>query len=173
MREKPALSSTMKSPISVGISCATIASAVTMPSSGLARKAAAIRMPSVKLCMPSPIRIIQPDLPASLASWPCAWWWPSPSWWCEWRSSASFSSMKKVSRPASRVANSFCGLAPESKASGKACSSEVDSMMPTDRLTSRSTILESSVNENRAAAEMLTTPAKAVAVRMDRRIGSI
>jgi len=33
--------------------------------------------------------------------------------------------------------------------------------------------LESSVNENRAAAEMLTTPAKAVAVRMDRRIGSI
>ncbi|MFC5477967.1 hypothetical protein [Massilia suwonensis] len=46
-------------------------------------------------------------------------------------------------------------------------------MMPTDRLTSRSTILESSVNENTAAAEMLTTPAIRVASRMDTRIGSM
>jgi hypothetical protein len=33
--------------------------------------------------------------------------------------------------------------------------------------------LESSVNENNAAAEMLTTPATTVASRMEIRIGSI
>jgi hypothetical protein len=37
----------------------------------------------------------------------------------------------------------------------------------------RSTTLESSVNEKTAAAEMLTTPAKMVAARMEMRIGSI
>jgi hypothetical protein len=37
----------------------------------------------------------------------------------------------------------------------------------------RSTILESSANEKMAAAEMLTTPAKIVASRMEMRIGSI
>jgi hypothetical protein len=46
-------------------------------------------------------------------------------------------------------------------------------MMPTERLTMRSTTLESSVNEKMAAAEMLTTPAKMVASRMEMRIGSI
>jgi hypothetical protein len=37
----------------------------------------------------------------------------------------------------------------------------------------RSTILESSANEKMAAAEMLATPAKMVAARMEMRIGSI
>lgn len=39
--------------------------------------------------------------------------------------------------------------------------------MPTDRLTMRSTILDSKANENTAAAEMLTTPAMVVASRME------
>jgi heme exporter protein D len=42
-----------------------------------------------------------------------------------------------------------------------------------ERLTMRSTILESSANEKMAAAEMLATPAKMVAARMEMRIGSI
>jgi hypothetical protein len=46
-------------------------------------------------------------------------------------------------------------------------------MIPTDRLTMRSTTLESSVNEKIAAAEMLTTPAKIVVSKMEMRIGSI
>ncbi|MBB3119141.1 hypothetical protein [Pseudoduganella violacea] len=46
-------------------------------------------------------------------------------------------------------------------------------MMPTDRLTMRSTTLDSSVNEKIAAAEMLTTPAMVVASRMEIRVGSI
>jgi hypothetical protein len=46
-------------------------------------------------------------------------------------------------------------------------------MIPTDRLTIRSTTFESSVNEKTAAAVMLTTPAIRVASRMEMRIGSI
>jgi hypothetical protein len=46
-------------------------------------------------------------------------------------------------------------------------------MMPTDRLTIRSTTRESSVNENSAAAEMLVTPATVVASRMEMSTGSI
>jgi hypothetical protein len=61
----------------------------------------------------------------------------------------------------------------DSNASGKACSSEVDSMMPTDRLTMRSTSLDSSVNENTAAAVMLTTPASVVARMMETSTGSM
>ncbi|HJW53894.1 MAG TPA: hypothetical protein VJ577_01340 [Burkholderiaceae bacterium] len=40
-------------------------------------------------------------------------------------------------------------------------------MMPTDRLTIRSTIFASRPKENTAAAEMLKTPAKVVASRME------
>ncbi|GGY80921.1 hypothetical protein GCM10007388_12010 [Pseudoduganella plicata] len=69
--------------------------------------------------------------------------------------------------------NSVRGSAPDSKASGSACSSDVDSMMPTDRLTMRSTTRDSSVNEKIAAAEMLTMPATVVASRMDVSTGSI
>jgi len=58
----------------------------------------------------------------------------------------------------------------DSKASGSACKNEVDSMMPTDRLTMRSTILDSSENENTAAALILMTPAIAVVNRMDSRV---
>lgn len=43
-------------------------------------------------------------------------------------------------------------------------------MMPTDRLTMRSTILVSSENEKMAAAEMLNTPAIAVVKRMDNSV---
>jgi len=39
--------------------------------------------------------------------------------------------------------------------------------MPTDRLTMRSTSLDSSENENKAAAEMLKTPEMAVVNRME------
>jgi hypothetical protein len=46
-------------------------------------------------------------------------------------------------------------------------------MMPTDRLTIRSTTFDSSENEKTAAAEMLTTPATSVASRMELRMGSI
>ncbi|WP_229217782.1 hypothetical protein [Massilia forsythiae] len=46
-------------------------------------------------------------------------------------------------------------------------------MIPTDRLTMRSTTLESSENEKTAAAVMLTTPANPVASRMEMRIGSM
>jgi hypothetical protein len=45
--------------------------------------------------------------------------------------------------------------------------------MPTDRLTMRSTILDSSENEKAAAAEMLITPARVVARRMESSVGSI
>src|SRR5262249_1921596 len=85
----------------------------------------------------------------------------------------SFSSMKKASRPASSAPNRERGSAPDSNASGSACSSEVESMMPTDRLTMRSTILDSRANENTAAAEILATPAMEVASRMEIRTGSI
>ncbi|WP_265415630.1 hypothetical protein [Undibacterium parvum] len=44
-------------------------------------------------------------------------------------------------------------------------------MIPTDRLTMRSTILESSEKEKMAAAEMLNTPAMAVARRMEMSVG--
>jgi hypothetical protein len=63
------------------------------------------------------------------------------------------------------------GSAFDSKASGSACSSEVESMMPTDRLTMRSTTFVSRVKENTAAAVMLTTPARPVASRMDNENG--
>jgi hypothetical protein len=46
-------------------------------------------------------------------------------------------------------------------------------MMPTDRLTIRSTIFDRSANENTAAAEMLIMPAMVVASRMEMRVGSI
>ncbi|MFC0251351.1 hypothetical protein [Massilia consociata] len=46
-------------------------------------------------------------------------------------------------------------------------------MMPTDRLTIRSTTFDSSANENTAAPVMLTTPAMTVASRMEERMGSI
>ncbi|GAB3426546.1 hypothetical protein GCM10027320_02140 [Massilia solisilvae] len=71
------------------------------------------------------------------------------------------------------MANRLRGSAFDSNASGSACSSEVDSMIPTDRLTMRSTTLDSSVNEKMAAAVMLTAPANSVASRMEMRIGSI
>ena len=47
------------------------------------------------------------------------------------------------------------------------------SMMPTDRLTIRSTAFESSANEKMAAPVMLRTPATMVASRMEPRMGSI
>lgn len=65
------------------------------------------------------------------------------------------------------MANKAWVSAFDSKASGKACSSEVDNSMPTDRLTMRSTTLDRKAKENTAAAEMLTTPAMVVASRMD------
>ncbi|MES2257906.1 MAG: hypothetical protein V4724_05275 [Pseudomonadota bacterium] len=46
-------------------------------------------------------------------------------------------------------------------------------MMPTDRLTMRSTTLASKVNEKMAAAVMLMTPAIVVASRMEMSVGSI
>jgi hypothetical protein len=46
-------------------------------------------------------------------------------------------------------------------------------MIPTDRLTIRSTTFESSVNEKMAAVEMLMTPAKMVASRMEMSVGLI
>ena len=46
-------------------------------------------------------------------------------------------------------------------------------MMPTDKLTMRSTTFDSSVNEKIAAAQMLTTPAMVVASKMEMSMGSI
>ena len=43
-------------------------------------------------------------------------------------------------------------------------------MIPTDRLTIRSTIFDSSANENSAAADMLKTPAIVVASKMESRV---
>ena len=65
------------------------------------------------------------------------------------------------------MANKACASAFDSNASGNAFSSEVDSRMPTDRLTMRSTIFDNSENEKMAAAVMLTTPAMVVAKRME------
>ena len=76
---------------------------------------------------------------------------------------ANFSSTKKASKPPSSTANSVWLSACDSKASGNACNKEVASMMPTDRLTMRSTILDSSANEKIAAAVILKTPAIVVA----------
>lgn len=83
---------------------------------------------------------------------------------------ANFSSRKNPSKPASNVANNACGSAFDSNASGNACKSDVDSMIPTDRLTMRSTIFDSRPNEKIAAAEMLNTPAMVVANRMGARV---
>jgi uncharacterized protein (DUF2345 family) len=49
----------------------------------------------------------------------------------------------------------------------------MESMMPTDRLTIRSTTRASSVNENSAAAVMLAAPASVVASRIEMSTGSI
>jgi hypothetical protein len=68
------------------------------------------------------------------------------------------------------MANKVCASACDSKASGNACSNDVDNRMPTDRLTIRSTTFDNSENENSAAAEMLTTPAMVVANRIDSRV---
>jgi hypothetical protein len=46
-------------------------------------------------------------------------------------------------------------------------------MMPTDRLTMRSTTLDRNANEKIAAAVMLNRPAMVVASRMDSRTGSM
>ena len=83
---------------------------------------------------------------------------------------ANFSNKKNASKPPNRQANSERGSVPDSNASGSACNSEVDSMMPTDRLTMRSTILDNKVNEKIAAAVMLSAPAIAVANRMDNNV---
>lgn len=68
------------------------------------------------------------------------------------------------------MANSVRGSACDSNASGSACSNDVDSMIPTDRLTMRSTIFDSNANEKIAAALMLKTPAMVVASRMEIRV---
>jgi hypothetical protein len=87
-----------------------------------------------------------------------------------WRNTANFSSRKNPSKPASKQANKERVSAFDSNASGSACSKDVDNIMPTDRLTMRSTILVSSENEKMAAAEMLNTPAIAVVKRMDNSV---
>ncbi|MGK5030910.1 hypothetical protein [Janthinobacterium sp. DSP2-3-3] len=46
-------------------------------------------------------------------------------------------------------------------------------MMPTDKLTMRSTTLDKNANEKIAAAVMLNTPAIVVASKMDIRTGSM
>jgi hypothetical protein len=58
-----------------------------------------------------------------------------------------FSSWKKASKPTSNVANKLRGLVWDSNTSGKACKSEEDSMMPTDRLTIRPTIFDNRAKE--------------------------
>ena len=80
---------------------------------------------------------------------------------------ANFSSRKNPNNPASNVANKACTFAPDSNASGSACNKEVESNMPTDRLTSRSTIFDSRLYEKKAAAEILIRPASVVASKMD------
>src|SRR5450830_1193098 len=86
---------------------------------------------------------------------------------------ANFSSRKKASKPINKVANRLRGSACDSNASGKACSKEVDNMMPTDKLTMRSTTLDKNANEKIAAAVMLNKPAMVVASNMDKRTGSM
>ena len=46
-------------------------------------------------------------------------------------------------------------------------------MMPTDRLTMRSTIFDSKLYDRKAAAEMLITPAMTVASKMEDSVGLI
>lgn len=82
---------------------------------------------------------------------------------------ANFSKRKNASKPASKKANRVRGSALDSKALGSACRNEVESMMPTERLTMRSTSLESSENEKIAAKLMLSTPAMAVVNSMEIR----
>ena len=67
---QPAERRIAKSPASCGTSCAMIAIVVVQPSTGSARKAAAMSRPSVKLWKLSPIRMVSVSPP-----WPCAWWW--------------------------------------------------------------------------------------------------
>ncbi len=74
--------------------------------------------------------------------------------------------MKKPSKPPSKVANKLRGSAGDSNASGRVCKNVVESMMPTDRLTMRSTTLDKIENEKIAAAVMLTMPPSVVATRM-------
>ena len=83
---------------------------------------------------------------------------------------ANFSSKKNPSKLASNSANRLWLSAFDSNASGRACRNEVDSMMPTDKLTILTTIFDSRENENTAAALMLMTPAMAVVNRMESRV---
>ena len=46
-------------------------------------------------------------------------------------------------------------------------------MMPTDKLTMRSTIFDSRLYERKAAAEMLSTPARTVASKMEESVALI
>jgi len=64
------------------------------------------------------------------------------------------------------VKNRLCGLACDSNASGNACKRDVANMMPTDRLTMRSTIFDNRPKEKIAAIVMLKAPDSAVASRI-------
>jgi hypothetical protein len=46
-------------------------------------------------------------------------------------------------------------------------------MIPTDRLTMRSTIFDSRLYDRKAAAEMLSTPARTVASKMEESVALI
>jgi hypothetical protein len=59
---------------------------------------------------------------------------------------------------------------PDSNAVGRACSKEVESIIPTDKLTMRSTIFDRSENEKIAAKLMLKTPAMLVVNRIETKV---
>ena len=70
----------------------------------------------------------------------------------------NFSSRKKANNPIRSVRKRCSGFACISNASGSACSREVESIMPTDRLIINSIIRARTENDNAAASVTLVAP---------------
>lgn len=115
---------TEKSAISWGISWAAMASVVANPMPGLVRKAAAIAIPSIKLCKPSPKRIKTADGCISCVS----------SWW--WNQRTNLSRKKNTTIPKRTGMKILAPSAALSKASGKRSKNETASMVPAAKLKS-------------------------------------
>lgn len=123
-REKPLCNNTAKSPISWGISCKAMATVVAMPSSILTKYEAAIKIPSVILCAPSPRSIIVPTgcVCLQLRLWQ----------WCQW---INFSIKKEMTIPSSIRVEDTCMLFVVSINSGKRWKNTLANKAPTAKLT--------------------------------------
>jgi hypothetical protein len=93
----PAFTSSAKSPISCGISCATIAAVIAIPVAGFMMKLAAMSTPSRKLCSPSAMSTSHAN-----GFFSFGWCLQSSLWWCQ---CSADSSRKKIIIPMSTHVN--------------------------------------------------------------------